>query len=64
MGVDIGGNVTLECEAEGFPQPEIYWQRLDGGKIASGDKVTILPSGQLYITGKGFTLRTRLIKLL
>ena len=31
--VNEGDALTLGCQAEGYPQPEISWRREDGGKI-------------------------------
>lgn len=50
-GVDIGGNVTLPCEAKGFPMPEIYWQKQDGSSL-DYNRLSVLPSGHLFIQGR------------
>ncbi|XP_051929217.1 hemicentin-1 isoform X2 [Hippocampus zosterae] len=30
VAVDIGSNVTLPCQAQGYPDPQVTWRRLDG----------------------------------
>uniref|UniRef100_A0A3Q2YR82 Hemicentin 1 n=1 Tax=Hippocampus comes TaxID=109280 RepID=A0A3Q2YR82_HIPCM len=30
VSVDIGSNVTLPCQAQGYPDPQVTWRRLDG----------------------------------
>ncbi|XP_061490012.1 hemicentin-1 isoform X2 [Rhineura floridana] len=33
--VDIGSNVTLACHVQGYPEPKVKWQRLDGAPLFS-----------------------------
>uniref|UniRef100_A0A3Q2CT39 Hemicentin-1 n=1 Tax=Cyprinodon variegatus TaxID=28743 RepID=A0A3Q2CT39_CYPVA len=33
MAVDIGSNVTLSCEAHGYPEPQVTWRREDGSSL-------------------------------
>ena len=43
---------TLPCRASGAPEPEITWKR-NGAELATDNRVTILPSGDLRITVSG-----------
>ncbi|XP_059849711.1 hemicentin-1-like [Hypanus sabinus] len=53
VSVAISKNVTLPCSAEGYPTPQIKWQRTDGqpifNKADSMSLVTQLGSGGLFI---------------
>lgn len=44
----MGETLTLMCEAEGKPAPQITWYK-DGMAVKPSDKVKIAPGG-LYIT--------------
>ncbi|XP_063154493.1 hemicentin-1 [Candoia aspera] len=35
VSVDIGSNVTLACYVQGYPEPKVKWQRLDGTPLFS-----------------------------
>lgn len=45
----IGESVTLECSAAGQPQPRITWTRGDRTPLPTDPRITITPSGGLYI---------------
>ncbi|CAJ0968165.1 unnamed protein product [Ranitomeya imitator] len=45
----VGEGVTLECSATGQPQPRITWTRGDRSPIPTDPRITITPSGGLYI---------------
>ncbi|KAM4693347.1 peroxidasin homolog isoform 2-T2 [Discoglossus pictus] len=45
----LGESVTLECSAAGQPQPRITWTRGDRTPLPSDPRITITPSGGLYI---------------
>ncbi|PKU45032.1 hypothetical protein llap_4663 [Limosa lapponica baueri] len=45
----VGESVTLECSATGHPQPRITWTKGDRTPLPSDPRVTITPSGGLYI---------------
>ncbi|XP_073530329.1 peroxidasin homolog isoform X1 [Phyllobates terribilis] len=45
----VGEGVTLECSAAGQPQPRITWTRGDRTPIPTDPRITITPSGGLYI---------------
>ncbi|XP_067825529.1 hemicentin-1-like [Heptranchias perlo] len=53
VSVAIGQNVTLPCSAEGYPAPQVTWQRLDGQPIFtkpdSMNLVSQLETGSLFI---------------
>ncbi|XP_055516059.1 hemicentin-1-like [Leucoraja erinacea] len=53
VSVAIGKNVTLPCSADGFPTPQITWQRLDGqpifSRLDSMSLVSQLETGSLFI---------------
>ncbi|XP_069772736.1 hemicentin-1-like [Narcine bancroftii] len=53
VSVAIGKNVTLRCSSEGYPTPQITWQRLDGQPIfTKSDSMSLvhqLESGSLFI---------------
>ena len=51
VGVDINGDTSLECRAQGLPIPKLFWKRKDGKKLDLGGKMKQLPSGALQITG-------------
>ena len=37
VGVDQGSTVTLDCQAEGYPVPKIFWKEKDGnGYLVDG----------------------------
>ena len=52
--VSVGKNLTLECIANGTPQPEIQWTRVDGllpeGLISKGGQL-IFPRARLAYGG-------------
>ncbi|XP_067846589.1 hemicentin-1 isoform X2 [Heptranchias perlo] len=52
ISVDIGSNLTLPCQAQGYPKPRIKWRRLDGASIFSrhsaASSVTQLRTGSLF----------------
>ncbi|XP_047443825.1 hemicentin-1 isoform X2 [Mugil cephalus] len=33
VAVDIGSNVTLTCQAQGYPEPQVTWRREDGAPL-------------------------------
>ena len=45
-----GGNVTIECQPEAAPRPDITWRK-DGRKLGSGGKIKIFKNGNIYIKG-------------
>ncbi|XP_019468810.1 peroxidasin homolog isoform X2 [Meleagris gallopavo] len=45
----VGESVTLECSATGHPQPQITWTKGDRTPLPSDPRITITPSGGLYI---------------
>ncbi|NXU05392.1 PXDN protein, partial [Buphagus erythrorhynchus] len=45
----VGESVTLECSATGHPQPRITWTKGDRTPLPNDPRVTITPSGGLYI---------------
>ncbi|XP_062920094.1 hemicentin-1 isoform X2 [Mobula hypostoma] len=51
ISMDIGSNLTLPCQAQGYPTPRIRWRRVDGKSIFSRHSavsfVTQLRTGSL-----------------
>ncbi|XP_035767871.1 peroxidasin homolog [Neolamprologus brichardi] len=45
----VGESVTLECSATGQPQPRVSWTKGDRTPLPNDARVTITPSGGLYI---------------
>ncbi|XP_053236757.1 peroxidasin homolog isoform X1 [Podarcis raffonei] len=45
----VGESVTLECSATGHPQPRITWTKGDRTPLPGDPRITITPSGGLYI---------------
>lgn len=45
----VGESVTLECSATGQPQPRVSWTRGDRTPLPSDARITITPSGGLFI---------------
>lgn len=45
--VTNGYSLTLNCEATGFPQPVVSWQK--DGQAVDTSHVTLLSNGSLYI---------------
>ncbi|XP_070811168.1 peroxidasin homolog [Pituophis catenifer annectens] len=45
----VGESVTLECSAAGHPQPRITWTKGDRTPLPNDPRITITPSGGLYI---------------
>ncbi|XP_026969682.1 peroxidasin homolog isoform X4 [Sagmatias obliquidens] len=45
----VGESVTLECSATGHPPPRITWTRGDRTPVPADPRVSITPSGGLYI---------------
>lgn len=45
----VGESVTLECSATGHPQPRITWTKGDRTPLPNDPRITITPSGGLYI---------------
>nr|XP_030700354.1 peroxidasin homolog isoform X3 [Globicephala melas] len=45
----VGESVTLECSATGHPPPRITWTRGDRTPLPADPRVSITPSGGLYI---------------
>ena len=45
----VGEGVTLECSATGHPPPQITWTRGDRSPVPTDPRVSITPSGGLYI---------------
>ncbi|XP_070589034.1 peroxidasin homolog isoform X2 [Erythrolamprus reginae] len=45
----VGESVTLECSATGHPQPRISWTKGDRTPLPNDPRITITPSGGLYI---------------
>ncbi|XP_054834176.1 peroxidasin homolog isoform X1 [Eublepharis macularius] len=45
----VGESVTLECSATGHPQPRITWTKGDRTPLPNNPRITITPSGGLYI---------------
>lgn len=45
----VGESVTLECSATGHPPPQITWTRGDRSPVPTDPRVSITPSGGLYI---------------
>ncbi|MGH0125472.1 UNVERIFIED_CONTAM: hypothetical protein FKN15_054569 [Acipenser sinensis] len=35
VSADIGSNISLHCQAQGYPQPRIKWRRLDNASLFS-----------------------------
>ncbi|XP_059503813.1 hemicentin-1 isoform X2 [Stegostoma tigrinum] len=52
ISADIGSNLTLPCQAQGYPKPRIRWQRLDRESLFSRHTgvslVTQLRTGSLF----------------
>ncbi|XP_060630493.2 hemicentin-1 isoform X1 [Anolis sagrei] len=50
---DIGSNVTLACHVQGYPEPKVKWQRLDGTPLFarpfSISSISQVQTGALYI---------------
>ena len=55
VSVEVGGEVTLECAANGLPQPQITWLRggreLQLSEAGAGARYSISGSGSLVIRG-------------
>ena len=50
MVVREGENVTLSCDASGYPPPHIVWRREDGDDIViQGKKVNIIEKARLVL---------------
>ena len=50
MVVREGENVTLSCDASGYPLPHIVWRREDGDDIViQGKKVNIIEKARLVL---------------
>ncbi|GFN88309.1 hemicentin-1 [Plakobranchus ocellatus] len=49
VGIDIGSNGTLPCQAIGRPLPKLSWRRADGKPIDFSSRFRQLPSGSLQI---------------
>ncbi|XP_057598535.1 peroxidasin homolog isoform X2 [Hippopotamus amphibius kiboko] len=49
----VGESVTLECSATGHPPPRISWTRGDRSPVPAGPRVSITPSGGLFIQNVG-----------
>lgn len=49
----VGESVTLECSATGHPLPRIAWTRGDRSPLPTDPRVSITPSGGLYIQNVG-----------
>ena len=50
MVVREGENVTLACDANGYPPPHIVWRREDGDDIViQGKKVNIIEKARLVL---------------
>ncbi|KAJ3612857.1 hypothetical protein NHX12_019114 [Muraenolepis orangiensis] len=45
----VGESVTLECSATGQPQPRVTWTKGDRTPLPSDARITITPSGGLFI---------------
>lgn len=45
----VGESVTLECSATGHPPPRITWTKGDRTPLPEDPRVSITPSGGLYI---------------
>lgn len=45
----VGESVTLECSAAGHPLPQITWTRGDQTPVPADPRISITPSGGLYI---------------
>ena len=45
----MGESVTLECSATGHPPPRITWTRGDRTPVPADPRVSVTPSGGLYI---------------
>lgn len=45
----VGESVTLECSATGHPLPRITWTKGDQTSVPADPRVSITPSGGLYI---------------
>uniref|UniRef100_A0A8C5HXK5 Ig-like domain-containing protein n=1 Tax=Gouania willdenowi TaxID=441366 RepID=A0A8C5HXK5_GOUWI len=45
----VGESVTLECSATGQPQPRITWTKGDRTPLPNDIRITITPSGGLYM---------------
>nr|XP_031540895.1 LOW QUALITY PROTEIN: peroxidasin homolog [Vicugna pacos] len=45
----VGESVTLECSATGHPPPRITWTRGDRTPVPADPRVSVTPSGGLYI---------------
>ncbi|KAK3563805.1 hypothetical protein QTP86_034530, partial [Hemibagrus guttatus] len=45
----VGESVTLECSATGQPHPRVTWTRGDRSTLPSSPRISITPSGGLYI---------------
>uniref|UniRef100_A0A8D8TUV9 Lachesin n=2 Tax=Cacopsylla melanoneura TaxID=428564 RepID=A0A8D8TUV9_9HEMI len=44
-------NVTLNCKAQGYPEPYVMWRREDGADLSfNGDNVNVIDGETLYIT--------------
>lgn len=56
VGVDQGSTVTLDCQAEGYPVPKIFWKEKDGnGNLVDGVGIYKIREDQTV-----FGLRSRL----
>ncbi|XP_026789759.3 peroxidasin [Pangasianodon hypophthalmus] len=45
----VGESVTLECSATGQPHPRVTWTRGDRSALPNNPRISITPSGGLYI---------------
>lgn len=45
----VGESVTLECSATGHPLPRITWTKGDQTPVPADPRVSVTPSGGLYI---------------
>lgn len=45
----VGESVTLECSATGHPPPRITWTKGDQTPVPADPRVSVTPSGGLYI---------------
>lgn len=44
----VGDSLILHCQATGFPQPNVTWQK--DGQSVNTSHVTLLSNGSLYIS--------------
>ena len=44
------GNVTIVCDPEAAPRPNITWYK-DGNRLGSGGKITLFKNGNIYMKG-------------